>query len=224
MRKILFFIIVGVGVILTATSVPAATFTYPLDIEFSGATEPEGLTPWLTATFEDVATNQVQLTMSASGLTDAEFVSEWYFNFDPAFNPGDRITFPLIISGPPYLPGTGIGANNFQADGESEKFDIVFQFEIANNPNRFTMGESAVYLFTGTGGPDLTADSFNFLNEDGTFYSAAHVQGIGESNNLSGWIAATESISAIPEPGTILLLGAGLAGLFGIRRFKFKKN
>jgi hypothetical protein len=164
MRKILFFIIVGVGVILTATSVPAATFTYPLDIEFSGATEPEGLTPWLTATFEDVATNQVQLTMSASGLTDAEFVSEWYFNFDPAFNPGDRITFPLIISGPPYLPGTGIGANNFQADGESEKFDIVFQFEIANNPNRFTMGESAVYLFTGTGGPDLTADSFNFLN------------------------------------------------------------
>jgi hypothetical protein len=219
MRKILFFIIVGVGFILTATSVPAATFTYPLNIEFSGATEPEGPTPWLTATFVDFDTNEVLLTLSASGLTDAEFVSEWYFNFDPAFNPGARITFPLIISGPPYLPGTGIGANNFQADGETEKFDIVFQFETANNPNRFTAGESAVYLFTGTGGPDLAAEDFNFLNEDGTFYSAAHVQGIGANDNLSGWVA-----SPIPEPGTILLLVAGLAGLFGIRRFKFKKN
>jgi hypothetical protein len=205
MRKILFFIIVGVGVILTATSVPANALTFDLNVEFSGATEPTGPTPWLTATFADFATNQVQLTMSASGLLDAEFVSEWYFNSQVLFITSVVPFFPIVQA-----------MDGRDADGApGHGFDIEFPFPIAGS-DRFGAGETRVFILGATG---LTASSFNILNAAGNFFSAAHVQGIGANDNLSGWVA-----SPIPEPGTILLLVAGLAGLFGIRRFKFKKN
>ena len=238
MKKLLFLIIVGVGAIFAATSVPAATFTYPLDFQFSDTgTDPEGPTPWLTATFEDIDPQegtdlpQVRLTMSALNLTDDEFVSEWYFNIDPEFNITNSFEFPPTYEDGPPITGFVRGPNSYKANGNSgDGFDIVFSFETANNSDdRFTSGETSVFIFVGNGEP-LTAESFNFLNEPGPssgpgmFYTAAHVQGIGEDDNESGWIAATESISAIPEPGSILLLGAGLASLFGIRRFRFKRN
>ena len=108
-------------------------------------------------------------------------------------------------------------------------FDIYFEFPTPNNPasDRFGAGERAIYmmelLFEDTEGV-LTASSFNDLNAAGYFYTAAHVQGIGENNNLSGWIGAERSIAAIPEPATIILIGTGLASLFCIRRFRFRNN
>ena len=107
MKKILILIIVGVGTILAATSVQAASFTFPLDIQFSDTgTDPRGPTPWLTATFEDIdpqegtGNPQVRLTMSALNLTDDEFVSGWYFNIDPNFNITNSFQFP-----PTYVDG-----------------------------------------------------------------------------------------------------------------------
>jgi hypothetical protein len=237
MKKILFLIIVGVGAILAATPVPANALIFPLDVEYNGThVRPPIDTPWLTATFEDIDPiddiPRVQLTLYALGLTDQEFVSEWLFNFDPEVSIMSTIMFPPYYvegdsSGPDVLPvgGSGAGSNIYNPGGVTgHGFDIYFRFPPATQNDsapRFTAGETVVFIFTGTGSSaQLTAESFNFLNETGPFYSAAHVEG----DQYGGWIGATRSIAAIPEPATIILIGTGLASLFCIRRFRFKNN
>ena len=237
MKKILFLIIVGVGVILTATSIPANALTFGLDVEYSEGTEPQAAQPppWLTATFEDIedpVEDIVQLTMTASNLTGSEFVSEWYFNWN--FNiadliPEDIVEYPdpVIYLPPPTSDGPEATFILFDNDdlsaGPASGFDIFFNFPTSNAANRFGTGEKVVYRFIGTG---ISASAFNSKNTEGDYYSAAHVQAINDTiypDDDSGWIGATSSTAAIPEPGTFLLLVAGLASLLGIRRFKFKK-
>ena len=236
MKKILFLIIVGVGTIIAATSASATTFTYPLNFEYTEGTEPEGSPPWLVAEITDTGlpANTVMITMSAEGLTGAEFVSGWDFNWDLA---GDSSIFWDFVfqaedSSSPAASGPAVSKDSFKAGGDmGDGFDIYFEFPNPNNPasDRFGAGERAVYiveLLEEFNYPEglLTASSFDFLNTAGNFYTAAHVQGIGENNNLSGWIGAERSIAAIPEPATIILIGTGLASLFCIRRFRFKNN
>src|SRR5262245_38661302 len=192
----------------------AATITFDLSVEFSGGTPPEGATPWLTATIDDAAdpfgANGVRLTMSSSGLVDAEIASLWYFNF--AFDP-TQITFTEVSSDTsPTVISTGVNA--FKPDGDGN-FDILFDFAPPpGNGDLFTAGETVVYDLSYIAPIDIS--SFNLLSEqaggNGTFLSAAHVQRVGANNNKSGFIGA------IPEPGTLLLLGLGLAGLAAARR------
>jgi hypothetical protein len=233
-----------VGTILAATSVPANAMPFNLDVEYTGGDEPAGPRPWLTATFEDVETEpgelpQVKLTLDASGLTADEFVSQWYFNFDPTVSVEDSFVFgPTHVSGPD-LVSAGRGWDNYDADNYDaggsmgHGFDFFLGFETADSADRFGAGETSVFTFIDTGtGPSLSAESFNYLNEAGYFYSAAHVQGIDISDTLissllleedddegSGWIGAP---AAIPGPSALLLIGAGLVSLFGIRRFRLR--
>jgi hypothetical protein len=250
MKKILFWIVIGMGAILAATSLPANALVFELDEEYTGGANPAGPPPWLTATFIDAGFNQVQLTLDASGLTDGEFVSGWYFNIDPALAALGFSWFPPAVnSGPSFIGGSGVGNKNQNASGADEDmykaggykgdgFDIYFKFETANNPgsDRFTAGSVATYLFTVSNPAEvLFPQSFNFMNEAGYFYSAAHVQGIDNSSiafinselsdgDDSGWIGAEKSIAAIPEPATILLLCTGLVTLLGIRGFRLKNS
>jgi len=83
--------------------------------------------------------------------------------------------------------------------------------------------------YTGTGLFD--AASFDYTsntkksavdNLSTTFYSAAHVQGIGSKGSESSWIT-TSVADPVPEPGTIVLLSSGFLGLCFLCRKKFKK-
>jgi len=208
-----------VGSILVVTSVPATALLYELDDEFPGGTDPANDPPWLTATIEDIAINTVRLTMKTEGLTNQEFVSEWYFNWNFDFSIPSAVDIGAGTTGP--IPGP-FWSEDFYNVGGGATFDVLFDFPVPNNPSdpsedRFEAGEIVILELMGTG---LTASAFDVKDVSDRFYTAAHVQGIGENAQFSGKIGATVPI---PEPGTFLLLGAGLASLFGIRRFELKK-
>jgi hypothetical protein len=220
-RQIFFTLAVCASISLVAAPASAGLLTFNYDNEFSGGTAPEGPDPWLTAVFNDdpdgngTVDTAVQLTLSGSGLTDAEFVSEWYFNLNPAYDP-TLLTFSDVDVSDVGSVSVQTGLDAFKADGDG-KYDFLFTISTAPPGDRFIAGDTLVFDIGGIGG--LTALDFNYLSAPdgghGPFLSAAHVQGIGPSNGLSGWINPTTGdipdITEVPEPASLLLLASGIA-------------
>ena len=198
-----------IGIIGGVTNdLQASVFTLQAEFEFSGATAPIGIPPWLTATFDDQDTpGSVIMTLIATNLTGGEFVSGWYFNLDPVLAPMDAtdlIFSTPVITGSFTTPSISTGIDAFKADGDG-KYDILLNFDTSGSiSTRFTSGDAISYTITGIS--SLTADSFNTLSQPagghGPFPMAAHVQGIGPDGALSGWVTA-------PEPATVSFLALG---------------
>ena len=198
-----------------------AAFEFNLDTLFSGFSPESATTPWLRATVEDAGVDTVSLKLETLNLVDAEFVREWYFNFNPDKDP-DILSFAHVSGVDADMVETG--DDEFQADGDG-KFDILFTFP-PSGAGRFTGGLESMWTITGTG---ITAADFNFESTpgggEGTFYSAAHVQGIGDADDLSGWIGSGEGIPPdsgnppqAPEPTTLVFLSLGLLTFGSLRR------
>ncbi len=199
---------------LVAASAQASVITFALSYEFSGATPPEGLAPWLTATFDDRdAPGSVDLTLVTTNLTDNEFVFEWLFNLDPELD-----VSALVFSAPVKInefadPTIDLGVDGFPGDGGGY-YDVRVDFDNSGGAStRFGVGDAVEYSITGI--PTLTADSFDFLGAphggNGTYPTAAHVGGIGPDDGDSGWIS-------VPEPATLGTLALGGLALLRRRR------
>lgn len=193
-----------------ATGASAATLTFDLSTEFSGASDPGGPTPWVTITLDDSfgGADTVRVTISNVGLIGNEFNEQVVLNFDPSLDP-NLLTF-AVVDNSASVPTINTGVNAFMADGDGQ-YDIQFDFPPppGNFNKKFTAGETVIYDITFTGG-SIDVSSFNFLSNpaggSGPFPAAAHVQGIDPNGNESGWIT-------VPEPGLAGLLLIGLLGV-----------
>jgi hypothetical protein len=199
------------SVLLSAAAVRADTLAFGLDIPFSGANQPAGTAPWITATFDDSFgdANTVRLTLSASNLVSEESVSSWHFNFDPGLVP-TLLTFTVVDNSAAVPNAINKGVDSFLANGDG-MYDILFDLPPPSGafPARFTTGETIIYDI-GYISP-ITVASFDFLSAvgggQGEFISAAHIESIGPSGDGSGWIGY------VPEPSSALLFASGLIGL-----------
>lgn len=185
-----------------AGQLSGAVYLYSLGTTYSGSS-PEGPTPWLTASFEDVGVNQVSLTLTATNLTGNEFISGWYFNFDPSANVND-LTFTRTTPAPPSLVDTAVilGTDAFTAAGNLN-FDIFVDLPTSNT-ERFMAGQTLAFLITSV--DPLNAGMFNFSSTNGDLsaITVAHIQGIAP-DNLSAWV---KDGIAVPEPSTYILMAS----------------
>jgi len=223
--------LIVVALLSPTKSSAASGITYQFDNEFSSGTPPAGPAPWVTATIQTVTSGTVLLTVANNGLIGSEFVSGFYLNLNTNFNP-INLSFSYVSSSGSFLiPNVGsgtieLGTDSFKADGDG-KYDVLFDFSTSSGTT-FGSGDSVTYQISGISG--LVADDFVYLSAPngghGPFYAAAHVQGIGPTGALSGWVEPSlgAQLFQVPEPscGVLLVLSAGLLGF--ARRSKTRKS
>jgi hypothetical protein len=224
MKKLALSAFAAAALVCAPMAASAATITIQLTTEFSGGDAPGGTSPYLTATFTDVAAGVVQLTMDGTNLINDEFVSEWSFNLDPTL---DVTALSVVNSSGVVAQDVDLGTDAFKADGVGGFYDILFSFFQAPPGARFGAGDISVYTLSLA---NLTASSFNTLSVGGlNFASAAHVQGIGPNGEGSGWIGGLPDdgdnepeLPEVPEPTSFALLGFG--GLLLVSRHFLRRK
>jgi hypothetical protein len=229
MKKIL-FMVCAVAVLMIPVTARSTTIQFNIDTLLTG-TAPTSAAPWLTFTFTDQSSNKVRFTITSSLEVSSEFISNIVFNVDPSLTPS-LINFTFVSSTGAFAIPTASDIKkstpNAQSLSPADNFDIAINFKTANN-QRFNNTDSITWDLT-YGNPAITfnANSFNFFNtedqaEYSGFYAVAMFQGIpipGSTQTTSGKLG--DKAETVPEPSTLLLLGAGLLGFGILGRRKFR--
>lgn len=207
MKKSLMFLLVVVSMAMAAGS--AQAFTYSYSLAGLDGNVPTG--DLLTAEFTDTGTGSVRLMLHTflTGAYANFSVSKWYFNLSKEFEFA-KLTFDRVVGSPAAISTTSYG------------FEFLFGSTSLKGTQTFE------YKITGTGlnGAGLNAAAFNVPSDGREPYQGAYtyatLRKTSGSDARSVSIYDKTSISNVPEPGTFLLLGAGLVSLVGLSR-KLKK-
>jgi hypothetical protein len=211
-RKLTF--IGAIAVFLFVFSVSASAALFDLKYEFDGTLPVQNY-----GTVEVIESGgdldfQIKYNTTTFPLGPNADIHEFYFNLingftDLSISTTDTPTTPYSLLGPNPPVAGGAGASfdwgvNF-GDGSGASGNGILQ--LAN----FTLLSASEDLFIS----DLLEPSFP--NNTRSVFFAVHFQ---STNTPSG----SETIGAVPEPATMLLLGSGLIGFAVVGRRKFFKK
>lgn len=199
--------VLGFLALAFAAMLPAkADVIFNLNQPYSG-TAPVGS---LQAAFANV-TDGVQLTLTAFGFGDtSQKITEWDFNIDTAFDAGGLGSLVFTHLSGVAARTTVASVDGYRAGGNGE-YDLSFLFP-ESGTTLGAVNPTSVYRLSGISG--LTENSFRFLSDNShtgetRYYTAAHVQSIGQ-DRLGGWIGTDGAGGGqVPEPATWVLIGAG---------------
>jgi hypothetical protein len=206
------------------TGSAAASQVFVLDTLVNGtAAANQGAGAILTVQATTVGSNAVQLDF-LTNLGRQEFIRNVFLNLDSVLNTSQFLTT--------HLHGATANAIAFTHNGAIFNdtfafFDVRFGFMGANgsrlgNPaGRQTNFTTSSYLVTYTGTGSFTENSFRFRSAHGpnhpeaTYFIGANVRAFQSTTGTGRYV------QALPEPGSIVLLGGlagGLAGGVSLRR------
>ncbi|MFT0752594.1 PEP-CTERM sorting domain-containing protein [Synechococcus sp. RC10A2] len=176
---------------LVALAQASASIVFNFNTVWTGGT-PIGPSPWATMTITDIAGGvQISLTNSPTNAS-GQFISKLNLLFN-ALPTGSNST------GDPYV--TSISLGNYTDAGLS--FNVGVNFKMAPPLQRLLPGGTSTFKLFG-----VSTSDFAGLNDS----AMVHIQGIPtDTGTISGKIIA-------PEPGSLIAIGTGLAGLLGLRR------
>jgi len=193
----------------------ASAYLFDLGTPFPGDPNPDGTSPWATGTITTLS-DGVELTLSLAGLAGSDFISDAYFNVNPALDASglSNLAFSIEqIAAGVTAPTITACEDAYKSDGDGF-YDILLAFS-KSGAGRFGAGDFVKIKITDPLAP-IAASDFLFKSStgggEGIYYAAAHVQSVA-SSPYSTWIGAT-SYAAIPEPaGCAARLGAAALGL-----------
>lgn len=217
-----FFGFARAGMLAVTLAAHASSLVLDLDRVSTGHPEPGPVRPWITAEFLQIDGDTVQLSIDAPSLLPSEFLTRFWFNFDPSKDVA-RLSFDYI--GGIKASGIDIGANKQVGAGSLGRFDVSFTFDPSARRDRFTDDEKGVYAITysGVGGLSVhdfaTPSSLEDQAGNSGVFAAAHVQGIpfkpgsalayASKANIIG----TQPIGVADNTTTLILLSLGVMSL-----------
>jgi hypothetical protein len=169
----------------------SASIVFHFNTVHSGAT-PGGPAPWAVMTMNDIPGGvQISLTNNATNPA-GQFISRLNLLFN---------TLPTGSNfvGDPYVTSISLGSYTNAGLG----FNVGVNFKTAPPPQRLLPGGTSTFKLFGV-------STSNFVGANNS--AMVHIQAIPPLGD-SGKIIA-------PEPGSLIAIGTGLAGLLGLRRRK----
>jgi hypothetical protein len=207
-----------------STVASAGTITFQFGTQFSNDVQPNGSPSWLTGLVDDsVGAGDLLLTLNTNGLSGSEFITGVYFSLKEPYDPlGLNVAQSGIDTTGGSFTGAQVGVNAFQADGDG-RYDLLLNF--SSNPPRFD-ADSTIQFLISHDSMNLALGDFATLaapgGDNGPFFAAAHLQGIGANGALSTWIATSADptlFTAVPDGGaTSALLGMSMLAFACVRR------
>jgi hypothetical protein len=207
----------AIGLVICLEINAVASIVFDLGTVITGDSPASSATPWVSASINSAPANQVTVTLSAPNLTGNEDIKEWLFNVDPRITQAQLNSLYIVSK---TLNLGSFAVNNVSlikksVDGVTRagfSFDLDLGLPDGSLAKRFTRGD-ILQIVLGTTLPattlTLTENTFNFRDDTGTYYSAAHVRNTTGPSG-SGWIGTTppaKPLAVVPEPSTVLAGG-----------------